>query len=646
MVREAPDLPPRLFYKVHEYLTSSGMRKDYDLCKDDDGRVECLLQSEFIKSNILQYIEKLSTEISFNKCEDKALKHNTDGLQCFPHNLDRALLHYTSCIAYSTQSRTRSVAYANRSLVLFRKKLYGDCLQNISFALSNGYSGELYKLYNREGLCHLFTGHKDAANSSFTKTLQLLTESNLSDEEMIRWRGKVEKQRKGINFGKVDKQRSDAMPKLADRNETYTSLSAACTVGYTPSKGRYVSATHDIMPGEIVAVEEPYGFYLLDQHKFEHCHHCLSFTYSSIPCECCAWVLYCSEECKHSAQVYHFYERAVMPLLCGVIEDTSSAAFLALRILCKTPKEMLHAALSGEYKDDHMLVRDNMKYEHDSYWAIHRLQTNAAHRSKGDVLGRALSSIYLSMLLNTYSTFHADRNISIGQSSVLMLHYQQLSACNALQISLFCLNRKYVAMSYDRELGGGVYSTLSLFNHSCDSNTTRDFVGKKCVFRTIDVIHKGEELCLSYGPNFRIQSLAGRQRKLRECFFFTCSCRACVKDWSMFDQISINPVPKCESCFAFHRTMDWKMRSYTCTNCRQENNFLVSILKVSQYERDYQTAFDDINHCTINQPLKQLVQCLIGLDKYVKLPNQLHLVCKDALQQCYSIQGFHHNTIS
>ena len=81
-------------------------------------------------------------------------------------------------------------------------------------------------------------------------------------------------------------------------------------------------------------------------------------------------------------------------------------------------------------------------------------------------------------------------------------------------------------------LGGGLYNTLSLFNHSCDPCFMRANIrGKSVVCVTVKAIGKGQEITENYGLSYTHDSKERRQAILKEHYGFECRCVACTQDW-------------------------------------------------------------------------------------------------------------------
>ena len=65
-------------------------------------------------------------------------------------------------------------------------------------------------------------------------------------------------------------------------------------LAYTEEKGRFLVATQDIPPGELLITEIPYSSILLPEYYNTHCQSCFHRVLSPIPCWCCARVSFLS----------------------------------------------------------------------------------------------------------------------------------------------------------------------------------------------------------------------------------------------------------------------------------------------------------------------------------------------------------------
>jgi hypothetical protein len=104
--------------------------------------------------------------------------------------------------------------------------------------------------------------------------------------------------------------------------------------------GRYLTADHDIAPGEILYVGEPYVSFPMQTHLYTNCSHCLKFAWTGIPCDGCTCAIYCSDKCKCLAQnLYHDIECKVIHRGWKIYERMNSARLMSVRLLIMAMRE-------------------------------------------------------------------------------------------------------------------------------------------------------------------------------------------------------------------------------------------------------------------------------------------------------------------
>lgn len=121
---------------------------------------------------------------------------------------------------------------------------------------------------------------------------------------------------------------------LREKNEQISSATSSVNLCSDPLKGRYLIATKDILPGELLVREDafvsvlnpgemPPLHYGLDS-KWDtrvtngdlYCHRCLKRALATVPCDGCSYAKYCSQECMQQAwDLYHSIECSLGGLL-------------------------------------------------------------------------------------------------------------------------------------------------------------------------------------------------------------------------------------------------------------------------------------------------------------------------------------------
>ncbi|CAB0036559.1 unnamed protein product [Trichogramma brassicae] len=197
------------------------------------------------------------------------------------------------------------MTYANRSALLLHLKKYTECLRDIDTALELTKSEFLrFKLLARKDQC-----------------LALVKSCRENDAP-----------------GPVNDRRAATISASADR----TYVSDCLSVMYSKKYGRYVQASRDIRPGEIVVVERGYVTFAKRDKAYLICSHCLESAWAAVACPGCSIVVYCSESCRREAyDRYHSEECPILPYVrcfdCDEIE--LETCMLALRSFIIAVKE-------------------------------------------------------------------------------------------------------------------------------------------------------------------------------------------------------------------------------------------------------------------------------------------------------------------
>ncbi|EQB78306.1 SET and MYND domain-containing protein 4 [Camelus ferus] len=142
---------------------------------------------------------------------------------------------------------------------------------------------------------------------------------------------------------------------LRQENEQISSASSSVSLCTDPLKGRYLVATKDILPGELLVKERAFVSVLNPgempprHHSLEskwdtrvttgdlYCHRCLKHTLATVPCDGCSYAKYCSQECMQQAwDLYHS------------VECSQGALLLTLGVFCHIA---LRSTLLARFED-------------------------------------------------------------------------------------------------------------------------------------------------------------------------------------------------------------------------------------------------------------------------------------------------------
>ena len=93
-------------------------------------------------------------------------------------------------------------------------------------------------------------------------------------------------------------------------------------------------------------------------------------------------------------------------------------------------------------------------------------------------------------------------------------------------MSSLCQTRINIGDSIEtNRIGGAVYPTLALVNHSCDPNFVIIFWGRTAIAVASRTIFAGEEMNDNYGANYANTGLQARRKNMEKSHWFTCACR-------------------------------------------------------------------------------------------------------------------------
>lgn len=227
--------------------------------------------------------------------------------------VEMALQKYTKCIAYATSgSEAMALGYANRSAVLDQVERPTECLEDIERALQNNYPENLRpKLLIRRAKCYKELAEENYIHAKFWLNKVPLNNPTCSTlVKLLRNYPFLTKTEEILDEGKV-------IPQVKSPNPKYSCASDAVDISYSSYFGRYIVATRDIDPGEILVVEKNFTHVIDDaEEPFYCCSHCSTFLWGGVPCEHCINVFYCSETCRTAAwSEYHNMECTTFDLL-------------------------------------------------------------------------------------------------------------------------------------------------------------------------------------------------------------------------------------------------------------------------------------------------------------------------------------------
>ena len=281
-----------------------------------------------------------------------------------------------------------------------------------------------------------------------------------------------------------------------------------------------------------------------------------------------------------------------------------------------------------------------------------KLTTTVAHeelRDPGDLFKRSMVSLFLVHHLHHFAgyfgqdeinkaDFFSVQNKNMITVVTLALRHLQSCSCNAYEIGELVRHKQGDLYKIDEnlQLGGAVYSNISLSNHSCCHNTMRNNVGFSGVVRASKTIQNGEEISDNYGYYFQIKSTAERRSTLKAQYYFDCICTACRDNWPGYrDLPSGNIRYVCPGCKADVK----KPTDKKCSKCKKELKLSKLLRYMAKLSEDVSMALPSLNNENVNTHLTHFTNILREMEGRVKHPCKEFIICQQLISQCFSLNS-------
>ncbi|XP_044014090.1 SET and MYND domain-containing protein 4-like [Aphidius gifuensis] len=442
---------------------------------------------------------------------------------------------YTQCITHvPTGSHLLAFGYANRSIALFYSNYMSDCLIDIERAIQHGYPDELKsELYMWK--------------ASAMKELKM--ERKLIKKTVDQARGWL------LNCFSLDFQDA-ALPSLKSRNPTVPGLSNSVGLEYSKKHGRHVVATQDIKAGDVIGIQKPYASVVKMNVRYNVCWHCKKQTWTSIPCDTCSQVVFCSDDCKKQAQDnYHDIECVVLcqAMAFGVRECVYTAlrlVIMALKQSSNSFEKLMETVHEIDNPTDPLTKGfiegklDPTKFE--SVYGLCDLSSSSySSRTAKQRYSTLADAIILSYFLGKkIEYFQEDCTIDL-LTLVTSQKYSDLITIankfiNVTQFNAF----NYTLLSSQSGsavlMASSIIPSLSFFNHTCCPNVIRTYRDGNLALIAIRPIKKDEQVFIKYGAYWFFLDRKARHELLGR-YQFTCDCQACERDWYLADDLITAP---------------------------------------------------------------------------------------------------------
>ncbi|XP_068212579.1 SET and MYND domain-containing protein 4-like [Palaemon carinicauda] len=638
--------------------------QDFQECKTDLDRVTYVSQLTELENLVLEenYAKKNSEEAdNYEKVYDLLIPNEASA--------SKALDVMKKCIQKTPPEEVSALAvrFMKRGWAFLLLEQFAYAAVDAEKSLSFGCPHE--NLWNsHEILGHTNAHQKDYAKAEyhFLKALENLRKSNTVNEVKatvtvrIMTVFKSIKSKKGKkNSGTNKKQKENVKPPQLSygKHEMFPYASSALEFLVTKERGRYVIAKRDIRPGDILMVEKPYCTMMNPDFLPSHCYNCYQRAFVPIPCNSCAKVCYCSEECRAASwEGLHAKECKILNHL--IEPGIGKIAALTYRVLTTLTwsklqklREKIEALVQDELEEVSTAEDDSSNnlpkvmewkgpYLPTDYMTVLHLTTNSSKRSFGDLFKRAITAVYLSKCLKIAGYFNCGKSSDedvLFAASILLRHLQG-SSCNAYAIDEFELGSNGVVDAKSNEVGGALYPTISLTNHACSSNTSRYSVGDMCVLHAIKPIPKNCEIFDNYGFFYYLNTNNERQQILLNQYKFKCECEACISEWSLYPhhptEMLIFKCPNCRHPCCYSNTSRSK-----CNMCGDHQQYVKLLKELEAQLNLYFNSLQKLKDGNVKGCLPGLIAHMEFIDKHVVLPVKHYSDLQEAIKQSFCHLG-------
>uniref|UniRef100_A0A2A4J7W7 SET domain-containing protein n=1 Tax=Heliothis virescens TaxID=7102 RepID=A0A2A4J7W7_HELVI len=552
--------------------------------------------TEWIQQMKLSYDKQMSDEDSSRKSDEISLLWRQRGNVKFKADLfDESVKLYTKSLLYADkEGPLYSVALANRSAALLRMGLHKDSLKDVQRALNHRYpQDQLYKLYLRRAECYCAVGQRRNCIESLTQAVRETERINLKGLA----KGDFEKLKRTIEE-KLAHLKYDVPPdemRLPDlylgENPNFRAASNAVELVRNEEYGRHVIVKEPLNRGDLIFVEEPFASVKLKNSELPHpyyCDYCCCSEPTMVTCSDCSRVVFCDEACYFLGRtVYHRWE---CPGLRSNIFPVIGMAHLSFRVLLKYAHKGLPrlpegagvpttaAKLLAEY--DKLDKVDIYKKEYSSFYCMFGLSSNFKSSANTDNIQYSLTSTMLVLYLEKNTNFFEYFTGRVGYplpmsemklfAAALIFRAMGQLVTNAHTIMELNTGQKPdmpipCTTNPWRQIGTGIYPTISMMNHSCEPNITNVFYKNTLYVKVIRELPKGAEVLNCYGPHYARRSTDDRREELKTQYGFNCMCPACV-DETRKDFVSLFSAYACPSCKGPVTWVGTKMACHQCPN--------------------------------------------------------------------------------
>lgn len=417
-----------------------------------------------------------------------------------------ALSLYNESLRYADiNSKQMGLAYANRSAVFVKTKLYKACLENIRLALENNFPNEnLGKLIQRENECKAF--------------MDAPMEEPWND------------------FFKLSYQANPNFPYLAD-----------CLELKKHERGMLLSTKRDLKAGDIIAITEP--LFRIPIDSVYRCNYCLADQFMNfIPCPGCVDVMFCNEICmKKAIAEFHQFE-------CGIADNPSipSHCLTALRMIMKCvsicdgsptqlndllPRTMDKLVTPFDFQlMDPLSAPSQKKLLLSHFCKNQRFGCWDDNDSPGESFSDIEPFLRRHPKLRKIVTYRLYKNaVSLSQCGDLKF----FKSIDGKALSVISEKAFNFTINY---FGGVIDVCFNLFLYSCAPSVFLHPYNGKIVWIVLYPIKAGDWLTVAFHNVFFSEMSRADRKKQLPNVLCCCKCIACTGDWKPVMSLAMTPI--------------------------------------------------------------------------------------------------------
>ncbi|CAG7827849.1 unnamed protein product [Allacma fusca] len=670
--------------------------------QDDRDRITLLLGNGAIVKQVQDCVRnQLNNEINrYEKSKTKALSFKEAGNGAFGKGkYVEALDLYTKSIAWMPSDETKAIP--NDSKLKFPGTLETS-EQSPCPAVIFVHCELQHKLHERSGRAFIGEGKGTEAMQQFRQALTALQNASIDENKAAKTKKTLEDLIKSSSRSKTDHSYISGDTKEAEENiipelgsgasRMLRAASSKLTLRSTEKEGRFICANQDIQPGEVILVQQAYVSCLSPEFYHKQCYLCFTPTLVPIPCRHCIWVSFCSEKClNRSWNLYHKHECKILGVLASA--GVSITCYMALRLVFQTGLEQVNKWMELLYKtgEKDESSKDNKEVNkktgggttaqvlggstelnpNEQYRADHislfQLVTHSSRRGFEDIFHRTIMALYVLQLVKEtefMSTGPQRRGEAAGTNlkenndgknsredgKVGYMNEDEVAVGTILLRSLqFLQFNAHEVAGWDTEqsksifLGGGLFLTLALFNHSCNPAIVRYFVNDTVVVRAVRTIYRGEQVTENYGPLFTGSTRKERRTTLENQYWFECQCICCREDWPTFENMELDSFRfRCSFCHSFLGKSNEEASMgllLECRKCSRPTNILKSLKDLQASEGKYNKALELLEKGREQTALGILLQNISLFDSILLPPFRDYHLCQEAVRKCFLTLG-------